>query len=185
MVFFWHGNSASVRIQNPPKASKTLQKPSKHLEPDPTLDVALVCDSHDDRFLQTAQISLKRWWMFQISLKRLKSLMISLKRWWMFQISLKAWWFPQISLKRVKSLMNVPDFLKTLMNVPDFLKSLMISLKRLKSLMIVADFRRFLKMTNDVGPNASKTLKKAWKLLKIHQRFAQEGYTHEADEASW
>ena len=23
------------------------------------------------------------------------------------------------------------------------------------------------------------------KILKIHQRFAQEGYTHEADEASW
>ena len=44
-----------------------------------------------------------------------------------------------ISLKRLKSLMNVPDFLKTLMNV--------------------TDFRRFLKMTNDVGPNASKRLK--------------------------
>jgi hypothetical protein len=56
-----------------------------------------------------------------------------------------------ISLKRLKSLMNVPDFLKTLM----------ISSKRLKTLMNVPDFRRFLKMTNDVGPNASKTLKKA------------------------
>ena len=49
MAFFWHGNSASVRLQNPPKAFKTLQKPSKHLERDPT----------PDRFLQTAQISLK------------------------------------------------------------------------------------------------------------------------------
>ena len=113
MAFFWHGNSASVRLQNPPKAFKTLQKPPKHLERDPTLDVPLVSDSHDDRFLQTAQISLKRWWMFQISLKRLKSLMISLKRWWMFQISLKPWWMFQISLKRLKTLMNVPDFLKT------------------------------------------------------------------------
>ena len=95
MAFFWHGNSASVRLQNPPKAFKTLQKPSKHLERDPTLDVTLVCDSHDDRFLQTAQISLKRCR------------------------------FPYISLKRLKLLMNVPDFLKSLMNVPDFLKSLM------------------------------------------------------------
>ena len=99
MAFFWHGNSASVRLQNPPKAFKTLQKPPKHLERDPTLDVTLVCDSHDDRFLQTAQISLKRCR------------------------------FPYISLKRLKLLMNVPDFLKSLMNVPDFLKTLMISLK--------------------------------------------------------
>ena len=82
MAFFWHGNSASVRLQNPPKASKTLQKPSKHLERDPTPDVALVCDSHDDRFLQTAQISLKRCRFPYISLKRLKLLMISLKPWW-------------------------------------------------------------------------------------------------------
>ena len=82
MAFFWHGNSASVRLQNPPKASKNLQKPSKHLERDPTPDVTLVCDSHDDRFLQTAQISLKRCRFPQISLKRLKSLMISLKAWW-------------------------------------------------------------------------------------------------------
>ena len=82
MAFFWHGNSASVRLQNPPKAFKTLQKPSKHLERDPTLDVTLVCDSHDDRFLQTAQISLKRCRFPQISLKRLKSLMIYLKAWW-------------------------------------------------------------------------------------------------------
>ena len=74
MVFFWHGNYVSIRVQNFPKAFKTLQKPSKHLERDPTVDVTLVCDFHDDRFLQTAQISLKRWWMFQISLKRLKSL---------------------------------------------------------------------------------------------------------------
>ena len=120
MAFFWHGNSASVRLQNPPKAYKTLQKPSKHLERDPTPDVTLVCDSNDDRFIQTAQISLKRCKFPQISLKRLKLLMIALKR----------------------------------------LKTLMISLKRLKSLMNVPDF------------------------LKIHQRFAQEGYTHEADEAS-
>ena len=28
MAFFWHGNSASVRLQNPPKAFKTLRKPS-------------------------------------------------------------------------------------------------------------------------------------------------------------
>ena len=100
MAFFWHGNSASVRLQNPPKAFKTLQKSSKHLERDPTVDVTVVCGSHDDRLLQTAQISLKRCR------------------------------FPQISLKRLKSLMNVPDFLKTLMislkrlkslmNVPDF-----------------------------------------------------------------
>ena len=69
----------SVRVQNVPKAFKTLQKPSKHLERDPTLDVALVCDSHDDRFLQTAQISLKRCRFPYISLKRLKLLMISLK----------------------------------------------------------------------------------------------------------
>ena len=82
MAFFWHGNSASVRLQNPPKASKTLQKPSKHLERDPTPDVALVCDSHDDRFLQTAQISLKRCRFPYISLKSLKLLMISLKAWW-------------------------------------------------------------------------------------------------------
>ena len=121
MAFFWHGNSASVRLQNPPKAFKTLQKPWKHFERDPTLDVPLVSDSHDDRFLQTAQISLKRCR------------------------------FPYISLKRLKLLMNVPDFLKTLM----------ISLKRLRSLINVPDFRRFLKMSNDVGPNASKTLKKA------------------------
>ena len=79
MAFFWHGNSASVRFQNPPKAFKTLQNPSKHLERDPTLDVTLVCDSHDDRCLQTAQISLKRCRFPYISLKRLKSLMISLK----------------------------------------------------------------------------------------------------------
>ena len=79
MAFFWHGNSASVRLQNPPKASKTLQKPSKHLERDPTPDVTLVCDSHDDRFLQTAQISLKRCRFPYISLKRLQLLMISLK----------------------------------------------------------------------------------------------------------
>ena len=151
MAFFWHGNSVSVRVQNPPKAFKTLQKPPKHLERDPTLDVTLVCDSHDDRFLQTAQISLKRCRFPQISLKRLKLLMISLKPWWMFQISADF----------LKSLMNVPDFLKTLMNVPDFLKTLMISLKRLKTLINVPDFRRFLKMTNDVGPNASKTFKKA------------------------
>ena len=131
MAFFWHGNSASVRRQNPPKAFKTLQKPSKHLERDPTLDVTLVCDSHDDRFLQTAQISLKRCRFPQISLKRLKLLMISLKRLKLLMISLKR------------------------------LKTLMISLKRLKSLMNVPDFRRFLKMTNDVGPNSSKTLKKA------------------------
>ena len=119
MAFFWHGNSASVRLQNLSKASKNLQKPSKHLERDPTLDVTLVCDSHDDRFLQTAQISLKRCRFpyislkrlkllmnvpdflksLMISLKRVKSLMISLKAWWMFQISLKAWWMFQISLK--------------------------------------------------------------------------------------
>ena len=92
MAFFWHGHSASVRFQNPPKAFKTLRKPSKHLERDPTLDVTLVCDSHDDRFLQTAQISLKRCRFPYISLKRLKLLMISLK----------AWWFPS----------NVDDFLK-------------------------------------------------------------------------
>ena len=73
MAFFWHRNSASVRLQNPPKASKTLQKPSKHLERDPTPDVTLVCDSHDDRFLQTAQISLKRCRFPYISLKRLKT----------------------------------------------------------------------------------------------------------------
>ena len=73
MVFFWHGNSASVRLQNPPKAFKTLEKPSKHLERDPTLDVTLVCDSHDDRFLQTAQISLKRCRFPQISLKQRKT----------------------------------------------------------------------------------------------------------------
>ena len=121
MAFLWHGNSASVRFQNPPKAFKTLQNLSKQLERDPTLDVTVVCDSHDGRFLQTAQISLKRCR------------------------------FPYISLKRLKLLMNVPDFLKSLMNVPDFLKTLM----------NVPDFRRFLKMTNDVGPNASKTLKKA------------------------
>ena len=72
MAFFWHGNSASVRFQNPPKASKTLQKPSKDLERDPTLD----------RFLQTAQISLKRCRFPYISLKRLKLLMISLNCWW-------------------------------------------------------------------------------------------------------
>ena len=70
---FWHGNSASVRVQNPPKAFKTLRKPSKHLERDPTLDVTLVCDFHDDRFLQTAQISLKRCRFPYISLKRLKT----------------------------------------------------------------------------------------------------------------
>ena len=74
MAFFWHGNSASVRLQNPPKAFKTLQKPSKHLERDPTPDVTLLCDSHDDRFLQTAQISLKRCRFPYISLKRLKEL---------------------------------------------------------------------------------------------------------------
>ena len=79
MAFFWHGNSASVRVQNRPKAFKALEKPSKHLERDPTLDVTLVCDSHDDRFLQTAQISLKRCRFPYISLKRLKLLMISLK----------------------------------------------------------------------------------------------------------
>ena len=90
MAFFWHGNSASVRLQNPPKALKTLQKPSKHLERDPTLDVTLVCDSHDDRFLQTAQISLKRCRFPYISLKRLKLLMISLKRLKLLMISLKA-----------------------------------------------------------------------------------------------
>ena len=50
----------SVRVQNPPKAFKTIQNRSKHLERDPTLDVTVVCDSQDDRFLQTAQISLKR-----------------------------------------------------------------------------------------------------------------------------
>ena len=48
MAFFWHGNSASVRVQNVPKAFETFQNPSN------------VCDSHDDRFLETAQISLKR-----------------------------------------------------------------------------------------------------------------------------
>ena len=73
MAFFWHGNSASVRVQNRPKAFKALEKPSKHLERDPTLDVTLVCDFHDDRFLQTAQISLKRCRFPQISLKRLKT----------------------------------------------------------------------------------------------------------------
>ena len=52
---------------------------SKHLERDPTPDVTVVCDSHDDRFLQTAQISLKRCRFPHISLKRLKLLMISLK----------------------------------------------------------------------------------------------------------
>ena len=82
MAFFWHRNSASVRLQNPPKAFKTHQKPPKHLERDPTLDVTLVCDSNDDRFLQTAQISLKRCRFPYISLKRLKLLMISLKAWW-------------------------------------------------------------------------------------------------------
>ena len=74
-------------------AFKTFQKRSKHFERDTTLDVALVCDSHDDRFLQTAQISLKRCR------------------------------FPYISLKRLKLLMNVPDFLKTLMISADFLKT--------------------------------------------------------------
>ena len=70
MAFFWHGNSASVRLENTPKAFKTLEKPSTHSERDPTLDVPLVCDSQDDRFLQTAQISLKP---LQISLHFLKA----------------------------------------------------------------------------------------------------------------
>ena len=35
MAFFWHGNSASVRVQNRPKAFKALEKPSKHLERGP------------------------------------------------------------------------------------------------------------------------------------------------------
>ena len=153
--FFWNGNSASVRVHNFPKALKTFQNPSKHLERDPTLDVALVCDFHDDRF-QTAQISLKRCRFPQISLKRLKLLMISLKRLKLLMISLKRLKTLMISLKRLKSLMNVPDFLKTLM----------ISLKRWWMFQISADFRRFLKMTNDVGPNASKSLKNCWKLLK-------------------
>ena len=60
MAFLWHGNSASVRLQNPLKPFKTVQNPSKHLERDPTLDVTLVWDSQDERFLETAQISLKR-----------------------------------------------------------------------------------------------------------------------------
>ena len=68
--------------ENVPKAFKTLQNLSKQLEQDPTLDVALVCEFHDDRFLQIAQISLKRCRFPYISLKRLKLLMISLKAWW-------------------------------------------------------------------------------------------------------
>ena len=69
-----------------------------------------------------------------------------------------------ISLKRLKSLMNVPDFLKTVMNVPDF--------------------RRFPQISQNDKRRRSKRLKNPQKGLKIHQRFAQEGYTHEADEAS-
>ena len=46
------------------------------------------------------QSSSKRWWMFQISLKRLKSLMISLKPWWMFQNVPKVTGFTSLTLSR-------------------------------------------------------------------------------------
>ena len=104
MAFFWHGNSASVRLQNPPKASKTPKKPSKHLERDPTPDVTLVCDSHDDRFLQTAQISLKRCRFPYISLKRLKTP-------WHFQVTEHPCSMvcnPKNSLKTLKFAQTVP-----------------------------------------------------------------------------
>ena len=63
MAFFWHGNSASVRIQNPPKAFKTLQKPSKHLRDPVTGRDARVrfsgraLPSNRADFLKTLQIS--------------------------------------------------------------------------------------------------------------------------------
>ena len=102
--FFWHGNSARVRFQNPPKAFKTLHsKPLKSLQntwngalgvvrserfknlPNTSNGTQTGRDAHvrfSDRLLQTAQISLKRCRFPHISLKRLKLLMISLKAWW-------------------------------------------------------------------------------------------------------
>ena len=53
--------------------------------------------------------------------------------------------------------------------------------------MNVPDFRRFPQISQNDKRRRSKRLQnpqKGLKIVKIHQRFAQEGYTHEADEAS-